>query len=44
VAETERTGFETSLTVPGNPEYVVVEALDSSGNVLGTSSAVPVRV
>ncbi len=44
VAETARTGFETTLTVPGTPEYVVVEAMDARGAVLGTSSAVPVRV
>ena len=44
VAETERTGFETTLTVRGTPEYVVVDALDARGNVLGTSSAVPVRI
>ncbi|MBM2616991.1 arylsulfotransferase family protein [Actinoplanes sp. LDG1-06] len=40
----ERSGFETTLTVPGTPEYVVAEALDASGKVLGTSSAIPVRV
>jgi hypothetical protein len=42
--EAARTGFETTLTLPGTPEYVVAEALDSSGKVLGTSSAIPVRV
>ena len=42
--EAERTGFETTLTLPGMAEYVVAEALDASGKVLGTSSAVPVRV
>ncbi|UQU65068.1 arylsulfotransferase family protein [Couchioplanes caeruleus] len=42
--EAPRTGFETTLTVPGTPEYVVAEALDAAGKVLGTSSAVPVRV
>ncbi|WP_307834775.1 arylsulfotransferase family protein [Paractinoplanes lichenicola] len=42
--EVARTGFETTLTVPGTPEYVVAEALDVGGNVLGTSSAIPVRV
>ncbi|MEV4705381.1 arylsulfotransferase family protein [Actinoplanes sp. NPDC049316] len=42
--EAPRTGFETTLTLPGTPEYVVAEALDASGAVLGTSSAVPVRV
>jgi hypothetical protein len=42
--EAARTGFETTLTVPGTPEYVVADALDASGKVLGTSSAIPVRV
>ncbi|HEU4348132.1 MAG TPA: arylsulfotransferase family protein [Actinoplanes sp.] len=42
--EGERTGFETRLTVPGTPEYVVAEALNAQGKVLGTSSAIPVRV
>jgi hypothetical protein len=42
--EAPRTGFETTLTLPGTPEYVVAEALDAAGKVLGTSSAVPVRV
>ncbi|MFI7596536.1 arylsulfotransferase family protein [Actinoplanes sp. NPDC049681] len=43
-ATAARTGFETTLTVTGTPEYVVVDALDGAGKVLGTSSAVPVRV
>ncbi|AGZ46736.1 arylsulfotransferase family protein [Actinoplanes friuliensis] len=43
-AEADRTGFETTLTLPGTPEYVVAEALDDTGKVLGTSSAIPVRV
>jgi hypothetical protein len=43
-AEADRTGFETTLTIQGQPEYVVAEALDATGKVLGTSSAVPVRV
>jgi uncharacterized membrane protein len=42
--EASRTGFETTLTVPGTPEYVVAEALDANGKVLGVSSAIPVRV
>jgi hypothetical protein len=42
--EAGRTGFETTLTVQGIPEYVVVDALDATGKVLGTSSAIPVRV
>jgi hypothetical protein len=42
--EGDRTGFETTLKINGTPEYVVAEALDRSGNVLGASSAIPVRV
>jgi hypothetical protein len=42
--EGARTGFETQLTVQGTPEYVVAEALDAKGNLLGASSAIPVRV
>ncbi|WP_067509548.1 arylsulfotransferase family protein [Actinoplanes sp. TFC3] len=42
--EAGRSGFETELVVPGTPEYVVVDALDANGKVVGTSSAVPVRV
>jgi arylsulfotransferase ASST len=42
--EAARTGFETRLTIQGTPEYVVADALDASGKVLGTSSAIPVRV
>ena len=44
VLEADRSGFETTLTVPGTPEYVVAEALDAAGKVLGASSAIPVRV
>jgi hypothetical protein len=42
--EAPRAGFETTLTITGTPEYVVTEALDAGGKVLGTSSAIPVRV
>jgi Arylsulfotransferase (ASST) len=42
--EAQRTGFETTLTLPGLPEYVVAEALDAADKVLGASSAIPVRV
>jgi arylsulfotransferase ASST len=42
--ESGRSGFETTLTVSGTPEYVVAEALDATGAVLGASSAIPVRV
>ncbi|MEU4691949.1 arylsulfotransferase family protein [Actinoplanes sp. NPDC023714] len=43
-AEAERAGFETTFPVAGIPEYVVVEALDEAGQVIGSSSAIPVRV
>jgi hypothetical protein len=42
--EAARTGFETTLTIHGSPEYVIAEAIDSTGKVLGSSSAIPVRV
>ena len=42
--EGPRTSFETTLTLPGTPEYVVAEALTGTGAVLGRSSAIPVRV
>ncbi|MFC7529095.1 arylsulfotransferase family protein [Actinoplanes sp. GCM10030250] len=42
--EAERAGFETELTLAGVPEYVVVDALDETGQVIGSSSAIPVRV
>jgi hypothetical protein len=42
--EAPRTGFETELRIAGMQEYVVVEALDRNGRVLGASSAIPVRV
>ena len=42
--EATRTGFETELTLAGVPEYVVVDALDEAGQVIGSSSAIPVRV
>ncbi|MDT4990684.1 MAG: hypothetical protein QOH97_576 [Actinoplanes sp.] len=44
VVEAARTGFETTIIVPGTPEYVLAEALDATGKVFGTSSAIPVRV
>ncbi len=37
------TGFETSTILPKRYAYVAVQALDSAGDVLGTSTAVPVR-
>jgi hypothetical protein len=42
--EAARTGFETTITISGTPQYVVAEALDSTGKVLGASSAIPVRL
>jgi hypothetical protein len=42
--EGARSGFETTIKVNGTPEYVVAEALDAAGQVLGASSAIPVRV
>jgi hypothetical protein len=33
-------GLETKMTVPGNPAVVQVQALDATGNVLGTSPAI----
>jgi hypothetical protein len=42
--EAPRTGFESTLTIQGTPEYVVAEALDATGRLLGASSAIPVRV
>jgi Arylsulfotransferase (ASST) len=38
-----RTGFETTIRVPGAPGSVVVEALGARGRVLGRTEAVPVR-
>ena len=35
-----RSGFETSIDVPGRPSVVVVKALDSSGAVLAQSSPI----
>ncbi|GLY04961.1 hypothetical protein Acsp01_53400 [Actinoplanes sp. NBRC 101535] len=42
--EADHAGFETELTITGLPEYVVAEALNASNQVLGSSSAIPVRV
>ena len=39
VATARRSGFETSITI-SSASYVQVQALDSSGHVLGTSAAV----
>jgi arylsulfotransferase ASST len=32
-----KTSFETTITLPSQPAYVAVQAIDGSGNVLGTS-------
>jgi hypothetical protein len=39
-ASAPKGGFETSISTPGKPAYVAVQALDAAGNVLGTSTAV----
>jgi len=41
VASAPRDGFETSITTPSAEAYVAVQALDSSGAVLGTSRTIP---
>ena len=43
VASRARTGFETTVTVPGVPRVVVARAKDASGNVLSSSSVTRVR-
>ena len=40
VASVPRVGFETTISVPGAPAYVAVQALDAVGNVLGTSHVI----
>lgn len=40
LASAPRTGFETQIGVAGAAAYVAVQALDASGNVLGTSHTV----
>jgi len=40
VASAPRSGFETAITTPSAEAYVAVQALDSSGAVLGTSRTV----
>jgi hypothetical protein len=39
-ASAPKAGFETAISVPGNPAYVAVQALDAAGNVLATSHPV----
>jgi hypothetical protein len=36
----QRTGFQTTIAVPGAGPYVAVQALNSSGAVIGTSATV----
>ncbi len=40
VASGARTGFQTTISAPTAGPYVQVQALDSQGNVIGTSAAV----
>jgi Arylsulfotransferase (ASST) len=40
VSSTAKTGFQTTLSVPASSAYVAVQALDSSGGVLGTSHTI----
>jgi hypothetical protein len=37
VASVAKAGFQTTISVPAGTAYVAVQALDSSGTVLGTS-------
>jgi hypothetical protein len=39
-ASAPKAGFETSISLPENPAYVAVQALDAAGNVLGTSHTI----
>jgi hypothetical protein len=43
VATRKLNGFETAIAVSGSPAFVQVQALSSSGAVLGTSQAVAVN-
>ncbi|GGV58635.1 hypothetical protein GCM10010228_04690 [Streptomyces massasporeus] len=43
VKEVRKDGFETSAPVPDRSPYVAVQALDSAGQVIGTSKAARVR-
>lgn len=40
VASAARSGFETTIPVSSTPAYIAVQALDSSGAVLGTSRTI----
>jgi hypothetical protein len=37
LASARRSGFETTILVPGHPRYLSVQALDAQGKVIGTS-------
>ena len=39
-ASAPRSGFETSISTPGQPAYVAVQALSAEGALLGTSHAI----
>jgi hypothetical protein len=39
-ASAQKSGFETTISTPGKPAYVAVQALDGAGNVLGTSRTI----
>jgi len=41
VAQGAKTGFETTIAVHAKPSYYAVQALDSAGQVLGTSAVEP---
>jgi hypothetical protein len=43
MATAARQGFETTLRLKGRPREVIVDALDASGTVLGTTAPVAVR-
>ncbi len=40
VASAAKSGFETTIATPGPEPYVAVQALNSAGAVLGTSSTI----
>jgi hypothetical protein len=41
--EAPRRGFETTIQIDGQPGSVIVDALDGSGELLGSSAPTPVR-
>jgi Arylsulfotransferase (ASST) len=44
VAGAPRAGFETAIWAPGSGSYIAAQALDASGQVLGTSAPTALRV